>query len=65
MSKRIENMHCGECGMLVEPINAFHPWLYCWLFKSGVTDPDRFLATHGFVPDPAIWGDALVRPGPR
>lgn len=53
----VENMACAECGMLVEPAGAFHPWLYCWLFKRGVSRPGEFLATHGFVPDPAVWGD--------
>lgn len=53
----VENMTCAECGMLVEPAYAFHPWLYCWLFKAGVRDPGKFLATNGFVPDPTVWGE--------
>lgn len=48
---------CGECGMLVDPPNAFHPFLYCRLFKLGVMNPARFLAEQHFIPDPAHWGE--------
>lgn len=51
------SMHCAECGMLCEPADAFHPWLYCWLRKRGVVDPGGFLREQGFMPDPARWGD--------
>jgi hypothetical protein len=43
--------------MLVEPANAFHPWLYCELFKSGVRNPAAFLAGQHFIPDPQYWGE--------
>lgn len=59
---KIENTHCAECGMLVEPGDAFHPWLYCWLFKGGVTNPATFLEGQHFIPDPGHWGeDAPLR----
>ena len=52
-----EGMSCASCGMLVEPANAFHPWLYCQLFQLGVLDPARFLDGQHFIPDPAHWGE--------
>lgn len=61
---------CAACGMLVEPETAFHPYLYCQLFKLGVKNPARFLEDQRFMPDPAHWGkdaprrqcDAATRP---
>lgn len=47
---------CGVCGMLVDPPNAFHPHLYCRLFKLGVMNPARFLNDQHFIPDPKHWG---------
>lgn len=47
---------CGSCGMLVDPPNAFHPWLYCELFKLGVMNPAQFLSGQAFIPDPNHWG---------
>jgi len=52
-----DNMGCGACGMLVEPANAFHPHLYCRLFKLGVLNPAAFLEAQHFIPDPAHWGE--------
>lgn len=54
---RIENLDCAECGMLVEPSMAFHPWLYCKLFKMGITHPAKYLEGQHFIPDPAHWGE--------
>lgn len=51
----MNGMDCAECGMHVEPAGAFHPWLYCWLRKRGVLDPGKFLADHGFMPNPAVY----------
>lgn len=48
---------CAECGMLVEPAMAFHPWLYCQLFKRGVLNPAQFLEGQFFIPDPEHWGE--------
>jgi hypothetical protein len=53
----IDNTTCQGCGMLVEPASAFHPGLYCELFKLGVRNPARWLASQHFVPDPAYWGE--------
>lgn len=47
---------CAACGMLVDPPNAFHPYLYCRLFKLGVSNPARFLQDQHFIPDPEHWG---------
>lgn len=55
---RIENMTCAQCGMLVEPAMAFHPYMYCRLFQLGVLNPARFLQGQHFIPDPAHWGAA-------
>ena len=52
-----KNMDCQECGMLVEPAMAFHPYMYCRLFQLGVLDPARFLEGQHFIPDPAYWGE--------
>lgn len=52
-----ENMKCASCGMLVHPPMAFHPHLYCELFKLGVMNPAGFLQNQYFIPDPAHWGD--------
>jgi hypothetical protein len=52
----MENMTCAQCGMLVEPAMAFHPFLYCRLFKAGILDPAGFLEGQHFIPDPAHWG---------
>lgn len=54
---RLDNAPCAECGMLVEPATAFHPLLYCCLFKAGFTDPAGFLQGQRFIPDPAYWGE--------
>lgn len=54
---KAENMDCGSCGMLVEPAMAFHPWLYCQLFKMGVRNPAAFLEGQHFIPDPAHWSE--------
>jgi hypothetical protein len=48
---------CGVCGMLVEPPNAFHPHLYCELFKAGFLNPAGLLASQFFIPDPGHWGE--------
>ena len=61
MSKGSENKHCAECGMLVEPAMAFHPWMYCQLFKAGWTDPAGFLEGQHFIPDPGYWGEDAPR----
>jgi hypothetical protein len=53
----IGSMGCGQCGMLVEPANAFHPYLYCQLFSLGVMNPAGFLKAQHFIPDPEHWGD--------
>jgi hypothetical protein len=52
-----QHMTCGSCGMLVEPETAFHPGLYCRLFKMGILDPAGFLEGQHFIPDPAHWGE--------
>lgn len=57
MSERTENMDCADCGMLVEPAMAFHPHLYCQLFKAGFLNPAQLLEGQRFIPDPAHWGD--------
>ena len=59
MSKasKIKTMTCSACGMLVEPAMAFHPHLYCQLFKLGVLDPARLLEGQHFIPDPEHWGE--------
>lgn len=36
---------------------AFHPYLYCRLFKAGFTHPARLLEGQHFIPDPAHWGE--------
>lgn len=53
---RVENMTCAQCGMLVEPAMAFHPYLYCRLFQLGVLNPAKFLEGQRFIPDPDHWG---------
>ena len=55
-SVQIDNMTCGQCGMLVEPAMAFHPYLYCALFERGIRNPAKFLQGQGFIPDPNMWG---------
>lgn len=52
-----DHMTCADCGCLVQPANAFHPYLYCWLRKQGVNNPGAFLKAHGFIPDPKAWGE--------
>jgi hypothetical protein len=54
--RQMPNTGCGSCGMLVDPPNAFHPYLYCELFKLGVTNPAQFLSGQAFIPDPNYWG---------
>lgn len=54
----VEPFDCQECGMLCEPGDVFHPYLYCWLRKKGVLDPGAFLKLHGFQPDPTVFPDA-------
>lgn len=56
-TERSTDMGCAECGMLVEPANAFHPFLYCRLFKLGVLNPAAFLEGQHFIPDPDHWGE--------
>jgi hypothetical protein len=56
----VENTTCADCGMLVEPATEFHPGIYCTLFKAGFLDPAHFLSGHGFIPDPAVWGEATA-----
>lgn len=51
-----ENSGCADCGMLVDPPNAFHPGIYCRLFKMGVMNPAGFLDGQHFIPDPEHWG---------
>jgi hypothetical protein len=60
-SLKTENMDCAECGMLVEPAMAFHPYLYCRLFKLGVLNPAKFLEGQQFIPDPEHWGEDAPR----
>jgi hypothetical protein len=57
----VENTHCAECGMLVGAGPVFHPWLYCRLFKLGVTNPAKFLECQHFIPDPGHWGEDAPR----
>lgn len=58
MSKRrVENLGCGQCGMLVEPADAFHPYLYCVLFQRGILNPAAFLEGQRFIPEPMHWGE--------
>ena len=54
---RTENMTCAGCGMLVEPAMAFHPHIYCVLFRMGVLDPAGWLEGQHFIPDPKHWGE--------
>lgn len=56
MSDFSESAPCGSCGMLVEPATAFHPNLYCQLFRAGFRDPAGFLEGQRFIPDPDYWG---------
>lgn len=42
------SMWCMECGMKVQPANAYHPFLYCELFKLGHRDPAKYLRDYGF-----------------
>jgi hypothetical protein len=49
-------MGCGQCGMLVEPPTAFHPYLYCRLFGLGVLDPAAFLERQHFIDEREIFG---------
>lgn len=59
-SQRIDTagtMECAECGMLVEPAMAFHPYLYCRLFKAGFLNPAALLEGQRFIPDPTHWGE--------
>ena len=51
-----ENQACGGCGMQVDPPMAFHPWIYCELFKLGITNPAGWLEGQHFIPDPEHWG---------
>lgn len=57
MTATNESAGCAECGMLVDPPNAFHPWLYCQLVKAGIRNPAGFLEGQHFIPDPAHWGE--------
>ncbi len=57
MSNASENADCAECGMLVEPAMAFHPYLYCVLFKAGILNPAALLYGQRFIPDPSHWGE--------
>jgi len=43
------NTRCGECGMDVGHAAAYHPFLFCELFKLGHRDPAAYLAQYGFV----------------
>ena len=52
-----DSMGCTECGMVVVPASAFHPWLYCQLFKAGFQNPAAFLEGQHFIPDPGHWGE--------
>jgi hypothetical protein len=48
--------------MVVDPPNAFHPYLYCRLFALGVRNPAAFLEGQRFIPEPMHWGeDAPMR----
>lgn len=57
MTTATENTHCAECGMLVTPPTAFHPWIYCELVKLGIRNPAAFLEGQHFIPDPTHWGE--------
>ncbi len=39
---------CQECGQLVEDAGAFHPYLYCELYKLGHHDQEAWLRAYGF-----------------
>jgi hypothetical protein len=39
---------CGDCGQVVDA-RAYHPHLFCVLFRAGITDQERYLAASGWV----------------
>ncbi len=41
-----EGMKCGECGQWVKPAAAFHPFLYCLLYKNGIREQAKYSETH-------------------
>lgn len=50
---------CAECGMRTGPGVSFHPYLFCVLYKGGVSNPASLLAATGYVrPGTASRSDA-------
>lgn len=47
-TKGSSGFDCAECGMLVQPY-AYHPYLYCELYKLGRHKPEAYLAAYGFT----------------
>jgi hypothetical protein len=39
---------CQECGQRVKG-DAFHPYLFCVLYKAGIANQERYLRDSGFV----------------
>ena len=35
--------NCRECGMHIDPPDAYHPFLFCELVKAGHGDPAGYL----------------------
>jgi hypothetical protein len=54
MPKTLIRDDCTECGMRVGNAAAYHPYLFCVLYKAGVRDPAAMLASYGWVREPAM-----------
>lgn len=43
---------CMECLSSFEGAGGYHPYLYCELIKLGHIDPEKYLASYGFIRRP-------------
>lgn len=43
---------CMECGQSGLDPGEFHPYLYCVLYKAGITDQAHWLKVSGWVYEP-------------
>jgi hypothetical protein len=41
-----------ECLSSFEGAGGYHPYLYCELIKLGHIDPEKYLASYGFIRRP-------------
>ena len=53
LTDKVPPMICQECHMRVAPGNAYHPHLFCTLWKAYKVDPAKLLADHDWVHLPA------------